>query len=62
MKAPDIEALNCALKVKQYINATKTNNQINKLQKEFTKNAVLISMEQMIYNQEECSNKFIITA
>jgi hypothetical protein len=41
MKTPDIEALNCALKVKQYINAIKTNNQINKLQKVFTKKSVV---------------------
>ena len=29
LKAPDIAALNIALKVKQYVNATKSKNKIN---------------------------------
>ena len=39
IKAPDTGALNKALKVKQYINATKSKNKINILQKLFTSEA-----------------------
>ena len=36
LKAPDMAALNSALKVKQFINATKSKIKINKLQRLFT--------------------------
>ena len=49
IKAPDTGALNKALKVKQYMNATKSKNKINLLQKLFTSEAAPNSMVQMVY-------------
>ena len=59
MKAQDIAALDCALKVKQYLNATKSKNKINTLQRNYTLDAAPISMTQMVCNQDVCSNDFI---
>ena len=42
--APDMGGLNCALKVKQFMNATKSKNKINILQKVFTARAAPISI------------------
>ena len=36
LKAPDMAALNSVLKVKQFINATKSKNKINILQRLYT--------------------------
>ena len=36
MKAPDVGALDCDLKVKQYMNATASKNKINILQRIYT--------------------------
>ena len=52
LKAPDMGALNSALKVKQSINATKSRNKINILQRVFTARAAPISMTQMVYDSE----------
>ena len=49
IKAPDTGALNKALKVKQYMNATKSKNKINLLQKLLTSEAAPNSMVQMVY-------------
>ena len=62
IKAPDTGALNKALKVKQYMNATKSKNKINILQKLFTSEAAPNSMVQMVYKANECQNGFIRTA
>ena len=59
LKAPDMGALNSALKVKQFINATKSKNKINILQRVFTIRAAPISMTQMVYDSELCENVFI---
>ena len=59
LKAPDMGALNSALKVKQFINATKSKNKINLLQRVFTARAAPISMTQMVYDSELCDNEFI---
>ena len=53
IKAPDTGALNKALKVKQYINATKSKNRISLLQKIFTNEAALNSMVQMVYKEQK---------
>ena len=52
-------ALNSALKVKQFINATKSNNKINLLQRVFTIRAAPISMTQMVYDKEHKKYKGI---
>ena len=49
LKAPDMGALNSALKVKQFISATKSKNKINILQRVFTIRAAPTSMTQMLY-------------
>ena len=59
MKAPDIGALDCGLKVKQYINATKSKNKINILQKIYTSDAALIAMTQIIFNLEACNHTVV---
>ena len=59
LKAPDMGALNSALKVKQFINATKSKNKINILHRVFTIRAAPISMTQMVYESELCENDFI---
>ena len=59
MKAPDIAALDCALKVKQYINATKSKNKIKTLQGVFAGTAAPVSMTQMVYDPKKCNNTFI---
>ena len=56
---PDIDALDSALKVKQFINATKSNNQIKTLQERFTRRAAPIAMTQMVYDTRRCNNNFI---
>ena len=48
LKAPNTGTLNSALKVKQFINATKSKNKINLLQRVFTARAAPISMTQMV--------------
>ena len=55
----DMAALNSALKVKQFINATKSKNKINILQRVFTARAAPIGMTQMVYDSELCDNEFI---
>ena len=57
LKAPDMAALNSALKVKQFINATKSKNKINILQKVFTVRAAPITMTQMVYDSKLCDNE-----
>ena len=52
-------ALSIALKVKQYINATKSKNKINILQRLYTTRSAPISMTQMVYDSEICDNDFI---
>ena len=59
MKAPDVGALDCGLKVKQFINATRSNNKINTLQRLYTTEAAPLSMTQMITNPDICKNEFI---
>ena len=43
LKAPDMATLNSALKVKQFINATKSKNKINILQRLYTTESAPIS-------------------
>ena len=52
-------ALNSALKVKQFITATKSKNKINILQRVFTARAAPITITQMVYDSELCDNEFI---
>ena len=52
-------ALNSALKVKQFINATKSKNKINIQQRVFTARAAPISMTLMVYDSELCDNELI---
>ena len=46
-------------KIKQFINATKSKNKINILQRLYTTRSAPISMTQMVYDSELCNNDFI---
>jgi hypothetical protein len=59
MNAPDIASLDCALKVKQYINSTISENKIKTLQEAFTSKAAPISTTQMVYTPNNCNYMFI---
>ena len=62
MKAPDVAALDCALKIKQFLNATKSKNKIKIVQRLFTSVAAPICDTQLIYEANKCTNKFITKA
>ena len=58
MKAPDMRALDCGLKVKQYMNVAKKKKKINILQRIYTTQAAPLSMTSMRYNHGTVPAKF----